>query len=199
MYPPSPAVKALLKTYARIAQGNPRTHSDDETPSLRYYRTEIAILQSPHEYVDSTDQVARWIVNLHTVEAFTFREGDLPRENNRAPQRLTSSESRRLARWLRYQRQALRAGDFRCTYQRRRLECIPGFTATPPDDQWDGQFVAYHRFLEANGYTPRERSDDEDEARSARWAVRQRLLFRRGNYDPDRAEALSRLNSWTWG
>ena len=198
MNPHKPAVRTLLEEYARIAQVNPRSRDNDQTESLRFYHAELAVTRKPHEHADSTDHVVRWILNIHSVEAFTSQHGDLPRENNRAAKSLVAPESKRLARWLRYQRHAVRAGDLRSTYQTRRLECLPGFTATPPDDGWDSQFAAYVRFVEGHGHAPRERSGDVREARSARWAVRQRLLYRRGTYDTGRAKALARLSSWTW-
>ncbi|TFB56754.1 Helicase associated domain protein [Cryobacterium tagatosivorans] len=194
---PSAAVQALHQFYTELSQRGSRSQTGDEVLSLRFYRTDLAVFADPHAFVGRREQVARWTLNTHDLEAFVAREDRIPRQNNRARERI-SDEEWRLAGWLADERAAIRTGC-RCAYQAERLLCIPGVSLNPLGDLWDAQFEKYRRFIDIHRRAPLERSDDESEGRLAGWAAKQRLYYRAGTLPPHRAEALSGLEFWTWG
>lgn len=196
MYP-SVAVQELHQFYAVLSQRGPRSLTGDEAQSLRFYRTDLSVFAEPHAFVGNHEQVARWTLNTHAVDAFVAREQRIPRQNNRARERI-SDEEWRLARWLADERGAIRLGS-RCAYQARRLLCVPAFSIYPLDDLWDAQFEKYRCFTSTYGKTPRKGSDDREEDLIAGWAAKQRLYYRAGTLPPCRAKALSGLDFWTWG
>lgn len=182
----------LWAEYLALDQNRPHWPTDDQLHSLTYFREELRAGHATSSAA-SRSRVSVWVDTVIAVEAFVDREGRLPRENNRAVRGTITAEERRLADWIRYQRrQATRVGH--CDYQRRRLECIPGFLWDPRGDQWDVQFAEFARFVATHHHAPRYRSDDSHEKGLAAWAAKQREFIQKGTLPPRRLKKLRSLS-----
>lgn len=184
-------LQALHREYEQLEQRGSRLNPDQRT-SLRYYRAETS---GPD--IKTPRRVARWTRELANLERFIASQR-WPRENNRLHTAAVDPEERRLAEWVRTQRKAIRDGR-RCTYQVRRLECLPGFTTNPLDDRWRRRLDSYAASLRSHHGPPSSSSSDPDERALAAWAAKQRYLHRRGRLSPERARALESLSAWVWG
>ena len=196
--PAQTPVDLLHSEYAQIHHRAPSTLTADQRRSLAFYDGELAsrggveILNAvPHD-------VSNWISNLFALERFVRREGRLPRENRRLPAGAISTEEKQRANSVRTQRRAFTAGRL-CTYQVRRLLCIPGFTFQPGEDTWQEHCAAYSLFTATQGRAPSLRGADAPEQALARWAAKARLAYRAGTLSAHRVEALNALGFWTWG
>jgi hypothetical protein len=192
------ALELLHAEYAQLAQRNPATLNRDQRRSLSYYRAELAHDAASAVTEGGFERAAVWILNMFDLERFIDAEGRWPRENNRVPKSGISAAERRLASWVRRQRQAAAAGRL-CSYQVARLRCVPGYAAQPIEDRWDAQFRAYQRFIADQRRAPRLRSSDRLERSLAGWAAKQRLQRRAGRLPVQRANALESLTLWAWG
>lgn len=120
------------------------------------------------------------------------------RENRRLPAGAISAEEKELTGRVRAQRKAFAAGRL-CSYQVRRLLCIPGFSFQPLEDRWQANYEEYRRFTVIHWAAPRLRSPDKSERRLAGWAAKARMAFRAGTLPQSRIESLDRLEFWSWG
>ncbi|MDQ1580155.1 MAG: hypothetical protein QOD05_930 [Microbacteriaceae bacterium] len=183
--------------YHRLATRNPESLTEDEARSILYFRTEQSI-EAGTSSDDIQSRVLRWVTSVRAVDDFLATHGRLPRENNRLPRAEVSSEERVLVEWLRYQRRP-RTRETHCSYQRRRLEALPGFRWDPIAGSWSATLCAYEVFLTQSNRAPAVRSSDPFERSLAAWAAKQRFLRRRGRLDLTRESALAALSIWTWG
>jgi hypothetical protein len=190
-------VHAVNADYHRLATRDPELLAEDEARSILYFRTEQSI-EAGKSLNDIPSRVLRWVTSVRAVDEFIATHGRLPRENNRLPRTEVSAEERVLVEWLRYQRRP-RTREGHCSYQRRRLEALPGFRWDPIADYWSATFRAYEVFLDQNHRAPAVRSSDSFERSLAAWAAKQRFLRRRGRLDLARESELARLPIWTWG
>lgn len=182
-------IEKLLADYAALA-ASPNDHlTDDQRRSLMYYEVEAAVGGVPAVRVD---RVAAWIRAVQRLDDFISGHGRLPRENNRLVEPVPAQEQS-LADWVRYQRRPA-TRDLHCDYQRRRLECIPGFQWDPLDMQWNTMFAAFARFVGKEHRAPRYRSDDPSERALATWAAKQRQLLRNGKLSARRRKKLESLS-----
>lgn len=149
-------VELLHSEYAQFHRQHPSTLTQDQTRSLAFYRGERASCDT----VEITDAVPRdianWIRSLLALETFVRREGRLPRENRRLPEGAISTEEKQRSNSVRAHRRAFTAGRL-CSYQVRRLLCIPDFSFQPGEDKWKATCAAYARFTAANGDAPKVR------------------------------------------
>ena len=182
----------LWADYLALYQNGPHWPTDDQLHSLAYFREETKLGRTTSSTA-SRSRVSVWVDAVIAVEAFVDREGRLPRENNRAARESITVEERRLADWIRYQRRYT-TRDRHCEYQRRRLECVPGFSWDPRGDQWDVQFAEFARFVATHHRAPRYRSDDSHEKGLAAWAAKQRELIQKGTLSPRRVKKLRSLS-----
>jgi hypothetical protein len=191
-------VHAVNADYHRLAARDAELLTEDEARSILYFRTDqsLAAGRTPSNGVPS--RVFRWVTSVRAVDEFIATHGRLPRENNRLPRAEVTSEERVLVEWLRYQRRP-RTRETHCSYQRRRLEALPGFRWDPIADSWSDTFRTYEAFLTQNHRAPAVRSADPFERSLAAWAAKQRFLRRRGRLDLTRESALAALSIWTWG
>jgi hypothetical protein len=188
----------LRADYAALALRPPAALTTDHRRSLLFYRCELALLAHIPPPSQTPIRVLRWLQTLTVLEAFIARERRWPRENRRLDRAAIAAEERDLATWVRTQRTAADEG-VRCDYQLRRLACVPGSHLHPLAEQWHRQVTEYRHFTGAHRRAPLLRSDDPTERRSARFAAKQRLAYRRGRLSPDRIATLERLQFWTWG
>ncbi|WP_066517143.1 hypothetical protein [Curtobacterium ammoniigenes] len=173
---------ALHRLHARWATID-RRHTDertaDEERSIAFYRADIGA-DHPN---DAT--VARWTRMVHDLDAFIADTGHLPAADPTRPRPRTLEQ--RLVDQLAHQR---RTRDNLTSYQRQRLEALPGFHWRPQDDQWLLMFTAHQQFWRDHGHEPRRRSTDPTERRIERWAAHQRTLAATGRLLPARERAL---------
>jgi hypothetical protein len=85
------------------------------------------------------------------------------------------------------------------SYQRRRLEMLPGFRWRPLPDRWIATCEAYLVFVQTHRRAPAYRSLNPGERRLAGWAAKQRQARRNGRLSAAREAALGRIPIWTWG
>ena len=184
----------LRSEYERIAKQDPDTWSEDERTSVNYYRADIAAggdaLGSaiPHA-------VRQWTANMWALDAYFVNHGAFPRPAHLHRENNEPTELRHLITWVETQRRATRA-DRRCTYQRRRLETVPGYTELSHDGVWMAHFETYRQFINTNPGAPRYRSKDAGERAIANWAAKQRAAARKGTILEERAEQLRTLRIW---
>lgn len=103
----------------------------------------------------------------------------------------------RLGSWVSCQRKLQRDGTLSLP-RRRRLEQLPGWTATPKDDAWDeglGRLQAYVR-RESHSRVPSDYRED-DGFRLGAWVASQRTLQRQGTLAPDRRRRLEAVPTWS--
>lgn len=194
---PSP-LQRLHAVYAELDKKNATSLSDDERRSLRYLHADLAEDARSSDRVPTRDRVASWIRDLHDVEHFIDEHGRCPRENNRRASDEIDPVEQHFFNWLRYQRRlALNSGH--CSYQRDRLDLVPGYSESPLDQQWTDNFDAYRAFLQAHNTVPLLSSNDAGERHLAAWAAKQRLRHRRGRLPVDRVSTLETLEIWGWG
>jgi hypothetical protein len=190
-------LQLLHAEYAQLHLDGLPTRSEDQRRSLTYYLSELA-LGPEHRPGAGRDDVTRWTRNTLTLQRFVDREKRMPRENNRLPPGSFSVEERTLVSKVRADRRLFATGRL-CSYQRRRLMCIAGFSFRPLDDRFETNLEEYRRFTTAYRRAPSLRAGDRVEARLAGWAARQRLSYRAGTLPPHRCDALNGLGFWTWG
>ncbi|WP_166806113.1 helicase associated domain-containing protein [Cryobacterium sp. TMT2-10] len=194
---PTP-VELLHADYAQLHHQPPSTLTADQRRSLTFYNGEMES-RSAGEIPDSVPRdVANWIRNVFALEAFVRCQGRMPRENRRLPEGAISAVEKQRANSVRAQRRAFIAGRL-CTYQVRRLLCVPGFSFHPLEDVWQASCAAYGDFTATHGDAPKFRSTDPSERALAGWAAKMRLAHRAGTLSTDRVEILTGLDFWTWG
>jgi hypothetical protein len=194
---PSP-LERLHAGYRRLEEEAAPSLGDDDRRSLQYFHADVAELARSGDRVPTRDRVTSWIRNLHDVEHFINEHGRCPRENNRRTSHDTDPVEQRLVNWLRYQRRlALNSGH--CSYQRDRLDLVPGYSESSLDQQWTDNFDAYRAFLQAHNTVPLLSSNDAGERHLAAWAAKQRLHHRRGRLPVDRVSTMETLEIWGWG
>jgi hypothetical protein len=187
------ALRDLHAEYAQITNQNPSTWTEDERTSLAYYRADIAM--STQESNDSEPYAIRqWIEDMHQLDAFYRDHNRFPRKGDES-NRASRDQLRHLVIWVDTQRRAIRAGR-RSTYQRRRLETVPGFIERSHDGVWMAQFESYRRYIDTHPGAPSYRSRDARERANANWAAKQRAAAKRGTLPDDRAERLKTLRIW---
>ncbi|MGY4858265.1 helicase associated domain-containing protein [Cryobacterium sp. AP23] len=197
MSEPSP-LEALRSEYAQLHRQHPSTLTQDQKRSLTVYSAEQTCRDSGEIAGTVPRDIANWILSLSALEAFVRAEGRLPRENRRLPAGAISAEEKRSNNSIRAQRRSFAAGRL-CSYQVRRLLCIPGFSFHPIEDRWRANYEAYDQFTAAHGHAPRLRSTDDAEQSLARWAAKTRMARRAGTLSPAKVATLNELNFWAWG
>ncbi|MGY4856866.1 helicase associated domain-containing protein [Cryobacterium sp. AP23] len=200
-------IKHLHAEYAQLQCQPSSSLTQDQTRSLVFFSAEVAALDDQgvadgiagvesHEAV--SNDVTSWIRQLFALERFVHREGRLPRENRRLPMGAISAEEKRCTYIVRAQRRAFMAGRL-CSYQVRRLQCIPAFTFQPRADAWHAKYAAYATFTASHGEAPKLSSIDTSERALAGWAAKTRMAYRAGTLAPSRIEAMNALAIWAWG
>lgn len=129
----------------------------------------------------------RWVETCVQLEVYVAAHGALPTLASTSE----GDDSRRLVQWLRYQR---RNKDRLSTYQRERLECLPGFSWEPREDAWLDSLHDVELFVREHRRRPRRRSADPDEARLAIWFRNQCLHARQKSLSGERVDLLVQLN-----
>ena len=188
---PTP-VDVLHAEYAMLQDRAPSTLTRDERQSLIIYACELAAEASADSVDAAPRHVTDWISTLFALESFVLQEGRMPRENRSVPTGSISVLEKQRANNVRAQRRAFAAGRL-CTYQIRRLLCIPGFSFQPLEDNWQANCAAYARFTATHGAAPKLRSTDPSEQALARWAAKTRLAYRAGTLSAARIDALTHL------
>jgi hypothetical protein len=178
---PNPNLQALWDTYRELAAHPAVDLTHDERAGVVYFLADSGQDDEPDGYV------ARWIDRIRAVESFRAADGRLPRADSHRPRADTEEQS--LVDVLSYFRQVGIAGGY-CTYQRQRLETIPGFSWRPRADAWHDTLTAHQQFWAEEGRAPRRRSPESDEVRLGRWVAQQRTLYREGRLEPARETAL---------
>jgi hypothetical protein len=182
----SESVAALHAEYAQLQlqlqNQPPSAFTDDFGRSVRYYAAELAFGEASGQ-----DEAGAWIRDLFTLEAFVGREGRMPRENSRLPPGVIETDEKMLTGFVRSQRRLFGAGRL-CSYQVRRLLCVPGFSFHPLEDLWDEHLEEYRRFTDTRREAPKLRSDDPLERRLAAWGAKARLHYRRGTLSKRRVD-----------
>jgi hypothetical protein len=97
-----------------------------------------------------------------------------------------------LGGWLRYQRRRESRGIM-ATWQRDLLDKLPGFEWEPRPQRWRRSCDRTRDFLLDEGRVPRYRASDPRERELAAWVQKQRYLYRRGQLEQERIEALGTL------
>ena len=196
--PEQSPVELLHAEYELLHRRRPSALTPDQRTSLTFFNAELVSLGTGQSPANVPRDVAGWVRNLFALESFVRREGRLPRENRRLPGGAISTEERQRAHSIRAQRRAFAAGRL-CTYQARRLLCIPEFSFHPLEDKWQAKCAAYAHFTATHGDAPKLRSADPSERTLAGWAAKTRLAYRVDKLSPSRVETLTGLDFWTWG
>lgn len=168
----------------------------DEARSARFAAAE-AHIAAGSDPDGANSRVNGWVRRVRELTEFTLVEDRFPRENNRAPAGVISSEESSLHEWVRLQRRST-TRDNHCDYQIQRLNLVPGFSWDPHDEAWQKSFELYQSFITVHGQAPRVRSQDTLERSLAHWAAKQRSQHRRNRLDDDRKSALQSLFIWAW-
>jgi len=128
----------------------------------------------------------RWVRACEELEAHVVAHGGLPtvRSTQHCP------DARRLVEWARYQRRNI---DSLSSYQRSRLNLIPGWSWSPLEEAWMTSMQEYEFFVRAHQRRPRRRSSDGEEARLAIWFRNQRRMVREGRLRTHRLRMLTQL------
>jgi hypothetical protein len=191
--PESAGFEQLRAEYTTLA-ATAKVKTDDDVRSLRYFEVDRA-LEEGRIPAESSPRVHDWVDKVRRLEAFISTEGRMPVENRRKDHSEVSDEERTLSRWKADQ---LRAGRRTrpSIYQIRRLEGLEGFSWAPLDDRWDRQLVLFAAFVDART-APQYRAGGT-QRQVARWAQRQRDLYRRGALTQTRIDRLEATGFWTW-
>jgi hypothetical protein len=176
---PNTALQALHDEYRHLAGVSVTGLTNDQRRGLSYYLAETGHDDKPERHV------ARWNARAKSLDEFVSREGHFPRADSHRPRAVTEEQT--LVDVLAYFRQI---ADSFCTYQRSRLEAVPGFSWRPRIDAWQASFDAHQQFWATYGRAPRRRSIDHEEVRLGRWVALQRTLAGTGRIDPARERAL---------
>ena len=171
-----------------------RAKTDDDVRSLRYFEVDQA-RNEDRITTEPSPRILDWIDRVRRLELFISVNGRLPVENRRRPDSEISDEERVLSRWKADQLRAARRGPL-ASYQIRRLEGLDGFRWAPLDDRWDEHFDRYWAFAAAR-QPPRYRAGGTEQE-VARWAQRQRGLYRRGALPQTRIVRLEGTGFWAW-
>ncbi len=178
---PNPALTALWSDFADHAARPAGALTLDERRGVAFY------LADRDDDVDVEPFVRRWIRNVHDVDAFVEQHGRLPRADSARPRPVTTEQA--LVDVLAYFREVGNADGY-CTYQRRRLEALPGFVWRPRDTRWEAMLERHQAFWADNGRSPQRRASDADEVTIGRWVAHQRARHRRGTLPPERERRL---------
>jgi hypothetical protein len=190
--PKSAGFNILHADYVTLAASGAK--SEDDVRSLRFFEVDLA-RDEDRIANEPSHRVGAWIDKVRRLELFISAEGRAPVENRRKERSTVSAEERTLSQWKADQlRAAHRAPP--CTYQLRRLEGLVGFRWAPLDDRWDDNFTLYEAFAEVR-QAPRYRAEGVERC-VARWAQRQRDLYRRGALTQKRIQRLEATRFWTW-
>lgn len=185
----NPTLARLHLDYTGLASEDPHRLNEDQARSLQYFEAERTCSLDGRE---PRERILRWVYTVQLVDVFAQAAGRLPRENNRLPKSDIDPFEQRLADWIRYQRRPA-TQSLHCDYQRRRLECLHGFSWDPLGEQWDSQLAKFAQFVEELRRVPRYRADDVDERNLAAWVTRQRHFLRLGLLPADRVSDLRKL------
>ncbi|WJY00407.1 helicase associated domain-containing protein [Curtobacterium sp. 458] len=180
---PNSALTALWNDYAEYAARPTGVLTLDERRGVAFY------LADRDDAADVEPFVRRWIRNVHDVDTFRQQHGRLPRADPARPRPATDEQA--LVDVLAYFREVGNADGY-CTYQRRRLEAIPGFAWRPRDARWEEMLQRHQQFWADNGRAPQRRALDGDEVSIGRWVAHQRARHRRGALPGDREQQLRR-------
>lgn len=191
---PEPAgFEQLRAEYMQLAAMT-KAKTDDDVRSLRYFEVDRA-LEEDRIPAEPSPRIHHWVDKVRQLDAFITIEGRMPVENRRKDHSEVSDEERTLSRWKADQLRAARRTR-PSTYQIRRLEGLEGFSWTPLDDRWDTQLVLFEAFADART-APQYRAGGT-QRQVARWAQRQRDLYRRGALTQTRIDRLEATGFWTW-
>jgi hypothetical protein len=186
--------RIVMNAYQVLVDRPDSTLTDDERRSKGFLLADRALLAG----IPVTGQKGAWVRHLQEYES--IRDGQWwPRQNARRPE-THSTRERELAEWFRRQRRAARDGRL-CSYQLERLQNlhIP-FALSHSDYLWGIKLQTYRLFLKRRHALPRQTAElNPIEASIARWAARQRYLYRKGRLPEERAAALEALPIWSWG
>jgi hypothetical protein len=103
----------------------------------------------------------------------------------------------RLGNWVATQR--FRNSSGKLTPERvGRLEALPHWSWNLFSEQWQNGFAHLVRFADREKHA-RVRTDHvERDYRLGTWVARQRVAYRRGKFEPERARRLEALPGWEW-
>ena len=180
---------------AHYTDGLPAKPTPDDIRSARYAAVEAALLAGVVP-TERSIHIVTWVNRARELHSFVNVQGRHPRENNRAAGGAIPQSERALHEWVRDQRRP--NTHKRSTYQRLRLQLIPGFSWDPHKDAWQVQLKRYRAFVELHRRAPRARSADPAERALADWAARQRRLHRSKRLGTDHEKTLRSLPIWAW-
>lgn len=183
---PEPAASSadlnnLHEQYEALSRRSSRELTADESRGIDYYLADRGLRQ----VTDSA--VRRWVTFVHDLEAFVADEGRMPRPSGDRPRPRSVEQS--LVDRVAYQRRPAVIAAM-TDYQRRRLECVPGFEWAPRRDRWMQHLADHEAFWATNGRPPQRRATDPVEAALGRWSAQQRAMSRAGKLTPRRAKLL---------
>jgi len=184
------AFQAREAKYGHLVERPRNTLNGDKARSVAFLAAEQQSRRNGAQ-LDETitpTSVAKWVTAVRRLETLVAQLGRFPRET-------VSGEERTSAIWVRYQR---RKWDLLCGYQKDWLESIPGFYRDPLGEQADAQVANYNAVVEKINRAPKRTSDDPAEVRAARWATKQRMLYRQGKLPKHRVDEESELKYWSW-
>lgn len=168
-----------LHASIRAEASSAATPDDDLRHSLRF----VEVAESRQGGRPSL--ASEWLATVALVEHFADTHGRLPRNR-----RNDDIGEARLADWIAYQRVRFGRGEL-STYERDRLQCLPGFSWAPRAEQWESRLEEYDAFVTAERRKPRYRSGNPEERRAADWAARQRARLQAGRLPADHLRAFT--------
>lgn len=172
-----------LHIRVRAEAASAGAHGDDLRCSLRF----VEMAERPQGGRPSL--AGEWLATVALVEQFADAHGRLPR-NRRSRGSHDDITEARLADWLAYQRVRFGRGEL-STYERDRLQCLPGLSWAPRAEEWESRLEEYDAFVTAERRKPRYRSANPVERRAAEWAARQRARMRAGRLPGDHLRAFT--------
>ncbi|MER7797485.1 hypothetical protein [Microbacterium sp. NPDC096154] len=152
-------------SFAALLLRSPRTLTDDERTSLRFYLAYVA--DRGHQLRRET----RWLRQFEIARDALVRDQALPSAT---------------VAWLKNQRRA----DSLCAFQVQMLEQLPGWRWCPRHGDWHARADALAEYMRLNRRAPRVRSHDAAERSLAIWLGRQLRAMRSGRLAREKADRL---------
>ncbi|GAB3034619.1 hypothetical protein GCM10027052_10520 [Parafrigoribacterium mesophilum] len=177
--------------WSSLASDESDESDDDLVRSLRLYSGE-----SNRDAFNALGVRQRnWLANVRALHQFVDSRGRLPHRTWRGRKDSADAAEEHLVNWLREQR---RHSQSLCTYQRDRLEAIPGFEWSPKEEAWDRKVDDYRAFVIEHDRRPSLSSGSRAEQQLAVWERNQRMAQRDGRLPKHRVDEAGALPGWRW-
>jgi hypothetical protein len=132
-----------------------------------------------------------WEEGFSHLKRFVERDG-----HARVPHQWRERDFR-LGQWVAVQRRNFSLGRI-ADSRRHRLEALPGWAWNAREGRWEDAFAKLRRFVRREGHARVSQDWREDGYPLGKWAMLQRLAFKKGSLDETRRKRLEAVPGWTW-